>query len=574
MKRYLFVSLGLVASFTLLFGLVEWLDVKFLQDPLLITRTTGISIGLVGILLLILDIFLPVPSSLIMIGNGAVFGLFLGSALSLAGGIISTYIGFFIGKLGQTFLDRTVPNDERERATMFLEKWGMLGILISRPIPLISETVAIMAGAMSYSPWKLIVMSFLGYLPASIIYALIGCEAVSIETSAYSFLLGILIAIAVWLIGKVLHDKHNVFGVLILLLFSHTSPVFSAGLPDSSKIKQDDSKKWGVLAVPAIGYEKETRGYIGAVALFDFKLAHDSITRTSNSKTEITYTQNHQFILENRWQIFSEENLWYCFGEISFSHFPQLFFGIGSNSKLDAQEFFTQRFIKLDFTMSHQILDNIYFGARYNYYNSLYLSGDALDMLVRDNITGSGGGVSSGAGFYIAYDNRNSILTPTKGAFLSASMLGYNSILGSEYNFISSEIDLRRYIPVSINNWKSLLALQFFGTLTFGDTPFYQLSQLGSSSHMRGYYRGRYRDDHYLSAQAEYRFDIYWRFAAAVFAGGGSVASSLQKFNSIKPSYGTGIRFLIDKIENTYFRIDYALGQNSDGFYISFGEAF
>jgi hypothetical protein len=45
--------------------------------------------------------------------------------------------------------------------------------------------------------------------------------------------------------------------------------------------------------------------------------------------------------------------------------------------------------------------------------------------------------------------------------------------------------------------------------------------------------------------------------------------------NSIKPNGGLGLRFLVDKEENTNLRIDYAIGTaGQDGFYISFGESF
>lgn len=44
---------------------------------------------------------------------------------------------------------------------------------------------------------------------------------------------------------------------------------------------------------------------------------------------------------------------------------------------------------------------------------------------------------------------------------------------------------------------------------------------------------------------------------------------------SFKPNAGVGLRFLVDKNENTNLRFDYAVGvQNQSGFYISFGESF
>jgi len=39
-------------------------------------------------------------------------------------------------------------------------------------------------------------------------------------------------------------------------------------------------------------------------------------------------------------------------------------------------------------------------------------------------------------------------------------------------------------------------------------------------------------------------------------------------------TYGGGLRFKIDRESNVNIRFDYALGKNSSGFYIGFGEAF
>jgi len=44
---------------------------------------------------------------------------------------------------------------------------------------------------------------------------------------------------------------------------------------------------------------------------------------------------------------------------------------------------------------------------------------------------------------------------------------------------------------------------------------------------------------------------------------------------NVKPNAGIGLRFLVDKNENTNLRLDYAIGKNNQsGFYISFGESF
>ena len=70
---------------------------------------------------------------------------------------------------------------------------------------------------------------------------------------------------------------------------------------------------------------------------------------------------------------------------------------------------------------------------------------------------------------------------------------------------------------------------------------------------------------------------IAWRFGLAVFGGSGFVYSDIIKLtnSNVKPNAGIGLRFLVDKKENTFLRFDYAIGkEGQNGFYVSFGESF
>lgn len=99
---------------------------------------------------------------------------------------------------------------------------------------------------------------------------------------------------------------------------------------------------------------------------------------------------------------------------------------------------------------------------------------------------------------------------------------------------------------------------------------------LGGAELMRGYYEGRYRDKQFIGGQAEYRMPIWWRFGAAAFAGLGDVAPAIQEFrlSSFKPSYGLGLRFMVNPKEKVNIRLDYAWGQQTSGFYLEITEAF
>ncbi|MFT4600135.1 MAG: putative membrane protein YdjX (TVP38/TMEM64 family) [Arenicella sp.] len=204
MKRYIYISIFLITFFLLSFGIVEYYEIPFLSDPSYIQEKGGIVAALGGLILLILDIFLPIPGSLIMIGNGALFGVGLGMILSMTGGIIATMIGFGIGKKCNRLIDKIISEKEKATAEKLMKKWGMFAIIITRPVPLLSETVAIIAGTTSFGWKKIVLGSILGYLPGCLIYSLVGSSTIGIENSSYSFLIVVGIAGVFWVFGKLL----------------------------------------------------------------------------------------------------------------------------------------------------------------------------------------------------------------------------------------------------------------------------------------------------------------------------------------------------------------------------------
>ena len=146
--------------------------------------------------------------------------------------------------------------------------------------------------------------------------------------------------------------------------------------------------------------------------------------------------------------------------------------------------------------------------------------------------------------------------------------------LGSTYEYKLYQLDMRKYF----NPWlKHVIALQATTSNTTGDTPFYELSMLGSDTQMRGYYKGAYRDNVLVDSQIEYRAPIWNIFGVTGWVGTGRVASSYKNLslNGWKLDYGAGLRIRVDTKNNTNLRIDYGFGPNNiSAVYFAFAEAF
>ena len=144
MTRYLLVMAALIACFTILFFIVEAIGVPLLSDPTPWMKHGGVLAASLGVSLLIADVLLPVPSSLVMVAHGALFGVLTGTLLSLIGSVGASWFGFAIGRRGGKLLDRVITPAKRSRANHLLARWGALALIVTRPIPLLAETVAIM----------------------------------------------------------------------------------------------------------------------------------------------------------------------------------------------------------------------------------------------------------------------------------------------------------------------------------------------------------------------------------------------------------------------------------------------
>ena len=201
MRRYLLTVVALIVFFTVLFVIVEALGVPLLSDPTPWMKHGGILAAIIGVGLLIADVVLPVPSSIVMVAHGALFGVLWGTMLSLVGSVGAAVFGFAIGRRGGGLLERVVTPAERARASSILERWGTLAIIVTRPVPLLAETVAIMAGASSMSWRAIILASIAGSLPMALLYALTGAAVADLQNTALMFGVVLLVAGLFWLVG-------------------------------------------------------------------------------------------------------------------------------------------------------------------------------------------------------------------------------------------------------------------------------------------------------------------------------------------------------------------------------------
>lgn len=196
MRRYVLVYAVLLGAMVIVFALAEALDVPVLSDSEPLRGRSGALAAVMGVTLLVVDLALPVPSSVVMVAHGALFGIVLGTALSTVGSLGAFALGFALGRRGGAVVGKVVPDEERHRADGLLVRWGLVAVVVSRPLPMVAETVAFAAGA-SPLPWRwALAAAAVGSLPAAAVYAVAGAAAASFASGAVVF-----VAVAVLAIG-------------------------------------------------------------------------------------------------------------------------------------------------------------------------------------------------------------------------------------------------------------------------------------------------------------------------------------------------------------------------------------
>lgn len=255
-----------------------------------------------------------------------------------------------------------------------------------------------------------------------------------------------------------------------------------------------------------------------------------------------------------------------------FRNFPDRFYGIGNNTPEDNAEKYQYDLISIRKYVLKKIKPNIFAGVDYEFHY-LYHMETFGPLLSSGSIAGSRGGINSGVGAVFIADTRDNVVNASKGYFFEASSYYYGKIIGSDFSFRNFNFNFNKYHELRKNH---ILASNTVFNLNTGTPPFVDMAPAGGEEILRGYAKNRYRDMNFAGTQVEYRFPIYRRFGGVAFAGAGDVFASVSDFrwDLLKYSYGTGLRFAVNRKEKLNLRFDYAWGRNNQSFYLMITEAF
>lgn len=196
MKRTVWLILGVAACVIgskLLIENVMGVNIDGLIERWMAHAGVGSATVLIG--LLAADLFLPIPSSLIMVLSGAAFGVVWGAVFSLIGSVGGEWLGFeLVRKYGVKASRRIVGEKDLEQMRAMMARHGAAAVLVTRALPVVMETMSVVAGLSQMSRRSFLAASVLGTVPVAVVYAYAG--AVSREVSSVVPAVVMLIAVA------------------------------------------------------------------------------------------------------------------------------------------------------------------------------------------------------------------------------------------------------------------------------------------------------------------------------------------------------------------------------------------
>jgi len=202
-ERHLIILAGGFAVLSiLLFTAVILLRPPLLMHPESRMESGTIPVALLSFGLLAGDVFLPIPSSILMTVNGRLFGFWMGAGISLAGYLVSGMVGYAVGHSFKRLITRAASESELKKADSLVSRWGLFAVILTRPIPILAETVTICAGAARMPFRRFVLGAFAGTLPITLIYAAAGAFASTFSAGLISAAAVLVLSGLAWAAGR------------------------------------------------------------------------------------------------------------------------------------------------------------------------------------------------------------------------------------------------------------------------------------------------------------------------------------------------------------------------------------
>lgn len=187
----LFTVIVAVIIVFMLFGdrVEEWTELVMLraQDNLW-------QIGFLVVALLVIDVVVPIPSSIVCTAAGIFMGIPAGTLaawIGLTGTVIASYL---IGRFATKPAEIVIGKREFDILQRFHQRQGIWLLIAMRPVPILSEASVLFAGISRLHPLPVLVVTGLGNIIVAGLYVILGAWGREADAFLPAFGLSVLLS--------------------------------------------------------------------------------------------------------------------------------------------------------------------------------------------------------------------------------------------------------------------------------------------------------------------------------------------------------------------------------------------
>ena len=215
------------------------------------------------VLMVVQSLIAPIPSELILLSAGIIFGLWPGMAIGVVGSVISGVVTYFLAVKG----GRPIVESAGEYVSLadkfilvmdvWIERWGLWAIIVGRAVPLIMFDPVSYAAGLSKIKWKPYTLAtFIGSIPRAIFFAYFGSEMVpSGEPDLADYIRNLDPIELKNVAGEFNTIFYIIFGVLILMLILAT--ILSNRYAKKREMNSDEKSEEDTVLVDNIVIETQ-----------------------------------------------------------------------------------------------------------------------------------------------------------------------------------------------------------------------------------------------------------------------------------------------------------------------------
>ena len=266
--------------------------------------------------------------------------------------------------------------------------------------------------------------------------------------------------------------------------------------------------------------------------------------------------------------------------------YPQYTWGLGGGQHASDKFLVNYQYIRFYQSVLKKITPYFFAGIGYNLDYYMDVESDNGTSKTFKEFTGYQFGTgqssfSSGPSVNLLYDTRNNSINPLPGWYGNIIYRYSMEALGSNDNWQSLYVDVRKYLSLTTAPTKNMIAFwTYYWTSLSSGTPYLNLPSIGNDPYQRsgrGIAQNRYRGENLFYFETEYRRDITNNglLGFVIFANANSASQAhLREFKYWNLAGGSGLRIKFNKKSDTNIGIDYGFSKNYSALMLNLGEAF